>query len=29
MAPSIHGDVLTMAQDVCNDYPNAPLCVNG
>ena len=24
-----NGDVLTMAQDVCNDYPNAPLCVNG
>ncbi len=24
-----NGDVLTMALDVCNDYPNAPLCVNG
>jgi hypothetical protein len=24
-----NGDVLTMAQDVCNDYPNSPLCVNG
>jgi hypothetical protein len=24
-----NGDVLTMAQDVCNDFPNSPLCVNG
>ena len=29
MAPSITGDVLTMVQDVCNDYPDAPLYVNG
>ncbi len=24
-----NGDVLTMALDVCNDYPDSPLCVNG
>jgi len=24
-----NGDVVTMAQDVCNDYPSSPLCVNG
>ena len=24
-----NGDVITVAQDVCNDYPNSPLCVNG
>ena len=24
-----NSDVLNMAQDVCNDYPNSPLCVNG
>ncbi len=27
--PSYNGDVLAMTQDVCNDYPNAPLCLNG
>jgi len=34
MATAGHGtvynsDVLIMAQDVCDDYPNSPLCVNG
>ena len=24
-----NGDVLTMAQDVCKDYPSSPLCRNG
>lgn len=24
-----NGDVVTVAQDVCNDYPKSPLCVNG
>lgn len=34
MATAGHGtvynsDVLNMAQNVCNNYPNSPLCVNG